>query len=124
LGHLSAVPHPAKIGRKKLAKVHGPNQSTCGLFTHGFKASKCVARPQDGDHSLIRLSIISLSGLLLVAFGANPAFAQAASKRDPGRAYQRMSQFKTYAGCLSHNLRLHGDQRRASRWCSRQGYTQ
>jgi hypothetical protein len=38
LGHLPLMPEPAKVRRKKLAKVHVPSQPNCGLFAHGFKA--------------------------------------------------------------------------------------
>jgi hypothetical protein len=54
---------------------------------------------------------------------AGSAGAQVKEQRNPGHAFQRMSKFKTYAGCLSHNLKLHGDQSRASAWCNSQGYT-
>jgi hypothetical protein len=65
------------------------------------------------------LSVISVS----LAFWMSAASAQVANQRDSGRAFQRMSKYKTYAGCLSANLKLSGSQHRASAWCSRQGYT-
>jgi hypothetical protein len=71
------------------------------------------------------LSVASLIGLLLVSWAPAGVIAQVASHRNPGRAFQRLSKFKTYDECLRHNLRgMAGDTRRASRWCSRQGYTQ
>ena len=43
LGQLPLVPDPAKVGGKKLAQIHVPNQPTCGLLAHGFfKASNRI----------------------------------------------------------------------------------
>jgi hypothetical protein len=51
--------------------------------------------------------------------------AQVRELRNSGRAFQRMSKFKSYDECLRHNLKgMAGDTRRASKWCSRQGYLQ
>jgi hypothetical protein len=57
-------------------------------------------------------------------FVAGSAGAQVKEQRNPGRAFQRMSKYKTYDECLRHNLKLSGSQHRASAWCSRQGYSQ
>ena len=71
------------------------------------------------------LSVAFLIGVLLVSAVPILSNAQDASQRAPGRAFQRMSKFKSYDECLRHNLKgMAGDTRRASRWCSRQGYTQ
>jgi len=71
------------------------------------------------------LSIAILLGVSLTSLALSGVNAQVASHRDPGRAFQRMSKFKTYDECVRHNLRgMAGDTRRASKWCSKQGYTQ
>jgi hypothetical protein len=38
----------------------------------------------------------------------NSAQAQVKEQRNPGRAFQRMSKYKTYDECLSANLKLSG----------------
>lgn len=71
------------------------------------------------------LPIALLIGVLLASGAPSLLNAQDASQRAPGRAFQRMSKFKSYDECLRHNLKgMAGDTRRASKWCSKQGYTQ
>jgi hypothetical protein len=70
---------------------------------------------------LLGVMITSLANALVPV----SVLAQVIEQRNSGRAFQRMSKFRSYDECLRHNLKnMAGDTRRASRWCSRQGYTQ
>jgi hypothetical protein len=74
------------------------------------------------------LKLVVMVSVITTTHGALPigtAQAQVKEQRTPGRGFQRMSKFKSYDECLRHNLKgMAGDTRRASKWCSRQGYTQ